>query len=38
MDKAAEAYGPAQRDLNRRLKRALDPNGIIAPAKSGITI
>jgi 4-cresol dehydrogenase (hydroxylating) len=38
MDKAAEAYGPAQRDLNCRLKRALDPNGIIAPGKSGITI
>jgi 4-cresol dehydrogenase (hydroxylating) len=38
MEKAAEAYGSAQRDLNRRLKRSLDPNGIIAPGKSGITI
>jgi len=36
MEQAAKAYGPAQRDLNHRLKRALDPNGIIAPGKSGI--
>ena len=33
MDEAAEAYGPAQRGLNRRLKRALDPNGIIDQGK-----
>lgn len=36
MNKTAEAYGPAQRDLNRRLKNALDPHGILAPGKSGI--
>ena len=38
MDKVAETYGPAQREINRRLKRALDPRGIIAPGKSGIDI
>jgi 4-cresol dehydrogenase (hydroxylating) len=36
MTKVAEIYGPAQQSLNRRLKRALDPNGILAPGKSGI--
>lgn len=38
MNEVAETYGPGQRDLNRRIKRALDPNGILAPGKSGITI
>ncbi|BBA32546.1 4-cresol dehydrogenase [Methylocaldum marinum] len=38
MDRVAEAYGPVQRNLNRTLKRALDPNGIFAPGKSGIDI
>ena len=36
MTKTAEIYGPAQRGLNKRLKQALDPNGILAPGKSGI--
>jgi 4-cresol dehydrogenase (hydroxylating) len=36
MAKTAEIYGPAQRALNARLKVALDPNGILAPGKSGI--
>jgi 4-cresol dehydrogenase (hydroxylating) len=36
MTKLAELYGPAQRTLNTRLKRALDPNGILSPGKSGI--
>jgi 4-cresol dehydrogenase (hydroxylating) len=36
MDRLAEIYGPAQAALNHRLKRALDPNGILAPGKSGI--
>jgi len=36
MDKVADTYGPQQRAVNRRLKRALDPNGILAPGKSGI--
>lgn len=38
MDQAAESYGPAQKAFNKKLKRALDPNGIIAPGKSGIFI
>jgi len=38
MDKVAETYGPVKRDVDQRLKRALDPNGIIAPGKSGIHI
>ena len=38
MDKAAELFGPQLRNLNRSIKRALDPNGILAPGKSGIHI
>jgi len=38
MDKVAGVFGEAQSDVNRRIKRALDPNGIIAPGKSGIRI
>ena len=38
MDHVADTFGPVARDVNRRLKRALDPNGILAPGKSGITI
>jgi 4-cresol dehydrogenase (hydroxylating) len=38
MDRVAETYGPVQRNINRVLKRALDPNGIFAPGKSGIDI
>jgi 4-cresol dehydrogenase (hydroxylating) len=34
----AEIYGPEQRRINQTLKRALDPNGIFAPGKSGITV
>lgn len=36
MKQVAEVYGPAQQEVNARLKRALDPKGIIAPGKSGI--
>ena len=36
MDKVAETYGPVQRSVHKTLKQALDPNGIIAPGKSGI--
>ncbi|MEH2461589.1 FAD-binding oxidoreductase [Nostoc sp.] len=36
MNLAAETYGTAQRAFNKQLKQALDPNGIIAPGKSGI--
>src|SRR5690606_9883017 len=38
MEKVAETYGPVQRAVNQRLKRALDPDGILAPGKSGINI
>ncbi len=38
MDKVAEGYGPVQQSINRTLKRALDPNGILAPGKSGIRL
>lgn len=36
MDKIAAVHGETNREVNRRIKRALDPNGIIAPGKSGI--
>jgi len=29
---------PVKRDVERKIKRALDPNGILAPGKSGIRI
>lgn len=38
MDKVAETYGPVQRRVHRTLKAALDPNGILAPGKSGIRL
>jgi 4-cresol dehydrogenase (hydroxylating) len=38
MDQASLSYGPEQNAFNQKLKRALDPNGIIAPGKSGIYI
>lgn len=38
MDRVAATYGPAAMEVNRRLKRALDPNGVLAPGKSGIRI
>jgi len=36
MDKVADTYGPVQRNVHKILKDALDPNGILAPGKSGI--
>lgn len=36
MTALASAYGETRRNVNRALKRALDPNGILAPGKSGI--
>ncbi len=36
MSKVAKLYGPVKAKVNRRIKRALDPNGILAPGKSGI--
>ena len=38
MDKVADSYGPAMRELNHTIKRALDPNNILAPGKSGIDL
>jgi len=36
MDKVADTYGPVQHKVFQKLKKALDPNGILAPGKSGI--
>lgn len=38
MEQAAQLYGQVKRNVDQTLKRALDPNGIIAPGKSGINI
>lgn len=38
MDQVAETFGQPLRDVHRTLKRALDPNGILAPGKSGIRL
>ncbi len=38
MDRVANSYGPVKREVERKIKRALDPNGILAPGKSGIRI
>jgi 4-cresol dehydrogenase (hydroxylating) len=38
MDKVAGTYDSIQRSVNRTLKQALDPNGILAPGKSGIRL
>jgi 4-cresol dehydrogenase (hydroxylating) len=36
MELVAEQYGATNRAFNQTLKKAIDPNGIIAPGKSGI--
>lgn len=36
MDLVAETYGPEIRSVFQKIKRALDPKGILAPGKSGI--
>ncbi len=38
MDRVADSYGPVKRRLEHTLKRALDPNNILAPGKSGIDL
>ena len=37
-ERVANSYGPVKRRVEQTLKRALDPNGILAPGKSGIRI
>jgi 4-cresol dehydrogenase (hydroxylating) len=37
-ERVANSYGPVKRKVEQTLKRALDPNGILAPGKSGIRI
>lgn len=37
-DRVAQSYGPVKRRLEHTLKRALDPNNILAPGKSGIDL
>jgi 4-cresol dehydrogenase (hydroxylating) len=38
MDVVGETYGPTIQNVFRKIKLALDPNGIISPGKSGIMI
>jgi 4-cresol dehydrogenase (hydroxylating) len=38
MDQVARVHGKVNFEVNRRLKRALDPAGILAPGKSGIRV
>ncbi|MGB0127813.1 MAG: FAD-binding oxidoreductase [Rhodocyclaceae bacterium] len=37
-EKVAATYGPVKREVERKLKRALDPNNIIAPGRCGISL
>ncbi len=37
-ERVANSYGPVKRSVERKIKRALDPNGILAPGKCGINI
>ncbi|MBD7977357.1 FAD-binding oxidoreductase [Serpens gallinarum] len=37
-ERVAQSYGPVKRKLEHTLKRALDPNNILAPGKSGIDL
>ena len=37
-ERVAQSYGTVKREVERKLKRALDPNGILAPGKCGIDI
>ncbi|OYZ41133.1 MAG: 4-cresol dehydrogenase, partial [Novosphingobium sp. 16-62-11] len=36
MDLVAQQYGEVNRGFNAKIKHAIDPNGILAPGKSGI--
>ena len=35
-ERVARSYGPVKRSVEQKIKRALDPNGILAPGKCGI--
>lgn len=37
-DKVAQTYGPVKRSVERKLKKALDPNNILAPGRCGISL
>lgn len=37
-DRVAQSYGPVKRRVEHAIKRALDPNNILAPGKSGIDL
>ena len=36
MKEVADTYGPEIQGVFQKIKRALDPKGILAPGKSGI--
>lgn len=38
MERVAQSYGPVKRRVEHAIKRALDPNNILAPGKSGIDL
>jgi 4-cresol dehydrogenase (hydroxylating) len=38
MDKVADSHGASTRRLNRTIKKVLDPNNILSPGKSGISL
>lgn len=37
-ERVARSYGPVKRDLEHAIKRALDPNNILAPGRAGIDL
>lgn len=37
-ERVAQSYGPVKRRVEHAIKRALDPNNILAPGKSGIDL
>lgn len=38
MERVAQSYGPIKRQVEHAIKRALDPNNILAPGRSGIDL
>jgi 4-cresol dehydrogenase (hydroxylating) len=37
-EKVAATYGPVKRSVEKKLKKALDPNNILAPGRCGISL